>query len=387
MINVGFIGAGKVGLSLGAMIATYSDKHDAKVVGYASGRLHNAVGDGTETTYTGSHNGQTLSEQQADIGRISLDTLVKKSDLIFITVPDDNISEVSNQIRTHSASREIDLSRKAFIHTSGAHTSDDICALKELGATVGSLHPLLAVKDNSSEDLLKNAYYTFEGDIGAYDRVVDAMGYLRHHTEILAKDKKVLYHAASVYFSNFVVGLASIGEEILATCGLPEAFAKEAWKHLFIANAHNVVDVGPTAALTGPALRGDAGTISGHLEQLGRLRQEVISEKFDNNDSNGFRNPDSRGSYGNGHDGGSESNNSENCENHNNVGNCLNDNSSANCSNGGSDDSDSNCDICKHDFSVDNVRIYEEITKQLLKIAETRNPEKDYSRVAQVLTS
>lgn len=83
----------------------------------------------------------------------------------------------------------------------------------------------------------------------------------------LADDMRPLYHAAAVFASNSLVAISAAGERLFAEAGVPDPMA--AMLPLQMATLSNVAALGPADALTGPAVRGDAGTVAANLEALG----------------------------------------------------------------------------------------------------------------------
>ena len=77
---------------------------------------------------------------------------------------------------------------------------------------------------------------------------------------------KPLYHAAAVFSSNYLVVVEALAERLLAAAGVEEAAAL--LEPLARTSFDRTFSLGPTAALTGPASRGDAGTIRRNLEAL-----------------------------------------------------------------------------------------------------------------------
>jgi len=72
------------------------------------------------------------------------------------------------------------------------------------------------------------------------------------------------YHAAAVIASNHLVALLGQAERVAAAAGIPF----EAILDLVKVTIDNVAELGPAAALTGPAARGDEATIERHLASL-----------------------------------------------------------------------------------------------------------------------
>src|SRR4029453_12035689 len=84
----------------------------------------------------------------------------------------------------------------------------------------------------------------------------------------LADEAKPIYHAAAVFASNYLVAITALAEELFSEAGMPGP--PELFLPLQRATLDNVATMGPSAALTGPAVRGDAGTVSANLEALGK---------------------------------------------------------------------------------------------------------------------
>jgi predicted short-subunit dehydrogenase-like oxidoreductase (DUF2520 family) len=204
--------------------------------------------------------------------------LLDASDIIFTTVPDGAIEFVWDELRYLPEARD-----KLFCHMSGSMTSEVGICTGEAGGR-GSLHPVLAIAGRETAWRgLADAYYTFEGSDKAYNSISPLIDALGLRVERIDAEKKILYHAACVFASNLVCGLAYDAERLLRECGLSEDFAAGAWKKLFAGNAENIIKSGPVAALTGPAERGDTATIESHtaaLSALGKDSAEAVRETY-----------------------------------------------------------------------------------------------------------
>jgi predicted short-subunit dehydrogenase-like oxidoreductase (DUF2520 family) len=91
----------------------------------------------------------------------------------------------------------------------------------------------------------------------------------------IADDLKPLYHAAAVFASNYLVTVTAIAEELEREAGLDDPLG--ALAPLQQATLSNVERVGPAAALTGPAVRGDAVTVRRNLEALAKHAPDAVS--------------------------------------------------------------------------------------------------------------
>jgi predicted short-subunit dehydrogenase-like oxidoreductase (DUF2520 family) len=179
---------------------------------------------------------------------------------------------------TRDAARDVDA---VIVATSDAAVADVAAAIDPVESTVvvhlaGSLgldvlaphprraavHPLVAMPDPGvgAARLLAGAWFAVAGDPLAWRIVADLGG---RAFEVADADR-ARYHAAAVIASNHVVALLGQAERVAATAGVPF----EAYLDLVRATIDNVAALGPAAALTGPAARGDDATIARHIEAL-----------------------------------------------------------------------------------------------------------------------
>ncbi len=201
-----------------------------------------------------------------------LTLVVNNSEVIFITVPDMELFSVVNDIKGFG-----DLKGKTFLHCSGAETSDILQPLRDLGAWVGSLHPIQTFADKTEGYFgLSNIYFSFEGDHEAYiisERIVNS---LDSKLITIPKESKTLYHAAACILSNYVVTLSHAAETMLEKAGIDKSIALKAFEPLIKHTVENIVGLGSIKALTGPVSRGDIATIESHLEQIAKKNPENL---------------------------------------------------------------------------------------------------------------
>ncbi|MGI6220293.1 MAG: Rossmann-like and DUF2520 domain-containing protein [Coriobacteriales bacterium] len=256
-MRIGFIGAGKVGFSLGRYLA----EHGVELAGYASRSPESAR---EAAVFAG---GQAFA---------SPEELVAASDLVFLTVPDGQIAAVWEQLASAARAGALDLEAKVICHCSGALTSAEFAGAAELGAFAYSVHPLLAI--NSKRDSYREigrAPITIEGDPACLDAIVRIFRSCGNDVHVIAPEHKVRYHAAAVMASNLVVGLIHMAAGELELCGLSPEEAERALRPISAGNALHIASDGITAALTGPAARGDLETIERHLACLEGDDREV----------------------------------------------------------------------------------------------------------------
>lgn len=243
-MKAGFIGAGKVGFSLGKYLVS----NNISVTGYYSRSLKSAksAADFTNTkVYT------------------DLKNILADSDTLFLTVPDGIIGEIWEHMRN------LDIKNKKICHCSGSISSAAFFDAENKGAYAYSIHPLCAVSDKyNSWRALKTAVFTIEGSSKYLHYMQKLFKTFGNEAIIIDTKKKPLYHAGAVMASNLVIALFAMSIDTLKNCGFSEELAQKALVPLFGGNAENIVKSGMVNALTGPVERGDVKTIKHHLESL-----------------------------------------------------------------------------------------------------------------------
>lgn len=243
-MNIGIIGAGKVGISLGR----YLKDNNIHIAGFCDNDYENAAS-AAQFTKT-----DCFSE---------LEELVNLSDTLFVTTPDGVICEVWDCIKKMSVKDKI------ICHFSGALSSDVFIGAPETGASVCSFHPMLAFSDRlGSYKNLGGTFFAAEGDnkaVGALEGLFESLG---NTVCLIDKSKKPLYHTAASVLSNEVVALLDLGYSLLEKCGFSRSEAVKAAGSLVLGNIENVLENDCVNALTGPVERGDVQTVKKHLQSL-----------------------------------------------------------------------------------------------------------------------
>jgi predicted short-subunit dehydrogenase-like oxidoreductase (DUF2520 family) len=167
-------------------------------------------------------------------------------DLVLLCVPDDAIAEVALGLPPRS--------NWVVAHVAGSRGLDVLAPHPR----VASLHPLAALRTPElGAQRLRGAVFCVEGD-DLVREVVDSLG---GRIIEVPSARRALYHAAAVAAANHLVALMAQVDVLARSCGLSLSdFAPLAAQAL-----DDVVAVGPAAALTGPATRGDQGTLAAHL--------------------------------------------------------------------------------------------------------------------------
>lgn len=252
------VGPGRIGLSLGALLA---DAGAVAALAY-TGRSAEPP---DHPLFRGAHPRATYSRTLAMPRPAATG--------VIIAVPDAEISGIATRLADLPVPRHLPV-----LHTSGALGAEALQPLADLGSGVGSLHPLAAVADPASgPGRLRGAWFAVEGSAGAArlaDWIVAAAG---GRTLRVPLGGKPLYHAAAAVASNYVVALLGFAERLAAGAGLDPAEARAALVELALGAVRNVQPAGPAAALTGPIARGDVGTIAAHLAELSAADRALYS--------------------------------------------------------------------------------------------------------------
>lgn len=254
-MKIGFIGAGKVGCSLGRYLSAQNE-----LIGYYS-RTEASALEAAEIT---------SSRAFPDVKG-----LIEACDTLFLTVPDGAIASTWEEIKSICSNSSL-LQGKNICHCSGALPSSAFLGAIDVGCCTYSVHPLFAVssKTTSSEELSK-AFFAIEGSPEHLAEILGLITSMGNDAQVIKTQEKVRYHAAAAMASNHVVGLYRLACKELATCGFTQEGAERALAPLFLGNATHVANEGPVSALTGPAERGDTATIEKHLECLEGDTREV----------------------------------------------------------------------------------------------------------------
>ncbi|MBS6183486.1 MAG: DUF2520 domain-containing protein [Clostridium celatum] len=250
-MKFGFIGAGKVGFSLGK----YLKENNIDISGYYS-KLQHSSKEAAIFTNTRQYN--------------NLEDLIKNSDTIFITTPDNQIADVWNEIKM------LPIKEKLICHCSGSISSEVFSNINNHGAYGYSIHPMFAISDKyNSYKNLSQAFITIEGHEKHIEYLKSLFLYLGNDVAIINKENKVLYHAASVTVSNLVLGLINNGVKYLEVCGFTKEVAIKALYPLTEYNLINIKEKGVVNSLTGPIERGDLSTVTNHLNVIPEEDKEL----------------------------------------------------------------------------------------------------------------
>ncbi|MDX6287375.1 MAG: hypothetical protein QOG53_2860 [Frankiales bacterium] len=251
-LNVGVVGAGRVGPVLAASLAL-AGHHvvAASAVSEASRRR--------------------AEELLPGVALLPVDDVVRRSDLVLLTVPDDALEELAAGLAATGAIRPGQL----VAHASGAHGVAVLEPLTRLGALPLALHPVMTFS-GTSEDVARLAGCSFgvtapdELRLVAEALVIEMGG----EPVWIPEESRPLYHAALASGANHLVTLVTTAMDLLKAAGVEDP--ARMLGPLLGASLDNALRRGD-AALTGPVSRGDARTVAAHLDVLSRVSPAALS--------------------------------------------------------------------------------------------------------------
>ncbi len=194
------------------------------------------------------------------VGRgATLENAALGTDVLVIATPDGAIADVAAAVRPVQST--------VVLHLSGSSGLDVLHPHPRRAA----LHPLVPLPNPAvgAERLTSGVTFAVAGDPVASE-MARALG---GRVVSVADEDRVAYHAAACIAANHVVALLAQVERVAASVNLD----LEAFLPLARAAVEDVGRLGPAAALTGPAARGDWNTLDRHLGALDEHERDGYS--------------------------------------------------------------------------------------------------------------
>lgn len=247
MLSLNIIGAGKVGQSLGRLFAAQKQFS-----------IHQICNRSVESS----------SAALAFIGAGSIACRLQDlspAKVTLLAVPDDEISSLAETLLSLRLLRSGDI----VFHCSGAKSSATLSCLCHAGVLLASVHPVKSFA-SPKEDVqnFSGTVCSAEGDAAALAVLAPAFQGIGAELLEIDADAKLLYHAGSVFASNYLVTLMEQAINTYCAAGISREMAVRMAKPLATKTLENVFKLGTTAALTGPIQRGD-------MEMVAQQQTEV----------------------------------------------------------------------------------------------------------------
>jgi len=193
-------------------------------------------------------------------------TTIGVADLTLVAVPDDVILPLATDMVESLCSA----AGHAVVHLSGAQDRSALRPLAQQGSLrTGVFHPLQTFR--RGPEAIQNVagtYFGIDADQPLRDQLTQLARDLQGHPFDLTGVNLALYHAAAVFAANYPITLLAEAIALAAEAGLDAETARQGLTTLLAGAVNSHRDLPPADAITGPALRGDEGTIKRHLEAL-----------------------------------------------------------------------------------------------------------------------
>jgi predicted short-subunit dehydrogenase-like oxidoreductase (DUF2520 family) len=266
MQKINIIGAGRVGKSLARLF------FEKQIFEIAQVYTQSAETNSMALEFIGSGSGIT------NIGQI------RAAEITLLSVPDDQLTEVAQALLAHNALP----SNSVLFHCSGSKSSLDLSTqipeLNNLQIQLASVHPVRSFADPAAVVIdFSGTICSIEGSAQALTVLESAFMQIGAQLITIKPEAKMLYHAASVFASNYLVTLMDIAIDAYCAAGIPAESAHKMAQALSSKSLENVFNLGTAAALTGPIKRGDMLTVAYQQEvvtawdvQRGAIYQDFI---------------------------------------------------------------------------------------------------------------
>ena len=247
--TINFIGAGRVGKTIAKQLVGSS-------VGIVQGVCNSSLESGKEAiAFIGQ--GEAFANIQE----------LPPADITFITTYDDLIQNCcqnltkSDNLKTGSI----------ILHCSGSLSSDLLISVKEKSCYIASAHPMRSFAAPAINSSYTN-YCILEGDDKALSVLSHLFKIMNYSIHLINKKNKVVYHAAGVFASNYLVTLCDSALSCLKNAGIAREDGFKMILNLMKNTLENLEFVQSTeTALTGPISRGDLDVIKHHLQALSKI--------------------------------------------------------------------------------------------------------------------
>ncbi len=251
-LDVGVVGAGRVGAVLGAALA----RAGHRVV--AASAVSAASLERAETLLPG-------------VPILDVASVVSAAELVLLTVPDDALPELVAGL----SATGVWAPGQIAVHTSGRYGVGVLDPVREAHVIPLAIHPAMTFSGTAA-DLSALADCCFGVTTpGPARPVAEALVVEIGGEPVWVEERdRARYHAALSHGANHLVTLVAQAMQVLSGAGV-EAPDRVLGPLLFAA-LDNALRRGD-AALTGPVARGDAGTVAAHLRELRTETPDVLA--------------------------------------------------------------------------------------------------------------
>ena len=252
MVKIGIIGAGTVGSALAIRLAE---------------KGYNVVAVSSRTRASAEKLAQAIAGCQAVANNQMVADI---ANIVFITTPDAVIPKVASELHWHEGQN--------VVHCSGADSTETLQPARQMGVNTGVFHPLQTLASvKQAIDNIPGSTFAIEAEEPLLTTLKEMAAALNCCWIELKASDKVIYHAAAVIASNYLVTLVKLADDLWETFGIPREQATQALLPLLKGTLNNIENVGIPQALTGPIARGDIDTVKKHITALQKEAPDALS--------------------------------------------------------------------------------------------------------------
>lgn len=194
------------------------------------------------------------------------------ADLWLLGVPDREIESVARRLAACGSIRPGD----GVFHLSGFSSSALLEPLGAQGAGVASVHPVLSFAEpDRAVEQFGGSLCGVEGSPDLCVQLTRLFATIGGNCFPLDAGHKPLYHAGSVFASNFLVVIMDVARKAYLAAGVAPDVAERLLAPLASATLANVIERGARVSLTGPAARGDHDVVSAQQLAVAKWSDEA----------------------------------------------------------------------------------------------------------------
>ena len=215
-----------------------------------------------------SRNGNSSLQKAAGLARrvcaraATIEQASWDANIVWLCVPDGSIAAVARDLAPRTR-----WSGKVVFHSSGALSSDALDALRERGAAVASVHPLMTFVKGSKPSL-QGVPFGVEGDAAAVRSARRVVRDLGGEVFRVQKKRKAAYHAWGTFASPLLLAALVAAEQVARRAGISATSARRKMLPIVRQTLANYAALGPAGAFSGPIVRGDVAIVRKHLAAL-----------------------------------------------------------------------------------------------------------------------
>ena len=266
-LNIGFIGAGRLGKALAWSFTAAGLPVTAVASGSANSRNPS---DPTSGSTIGSTSARELADAIPGCEAMAAQAVVDCCDLIFLATPDSAITSACAALRWHPG--------VSVVHCSGVTEVDALQAARDQGAAIGGFHPMQTFGDPAAAVAsLPGSTITIEAEEPLNATLVALVGQLGCRVNRLPPGMRARYHASAGFTSQFINALFAEAARVWESWGATEAEALQAMLPMARGTLASIESAGIARGMPGPVSRGDVGSVEKHVAALAGLSEHSLN--------------------------------------------------------------------------------------------------------------